>query len=112
MTHAPTFAVGASSNLTGIQGRILILMIERTLRPHRPTAAGKGILASQNYEIKNSLECGDQVVVEALWRGTMAVDVGSLKAHQELRAHFCIVLEFQNGKILRQRNYDCFEDFS
>jgi ketosteroid isomerase-like protein len=78
----------------------------------RRAAAGKAMLASQSFEIKNSVEGGDQLVVEALWRGRMAVDAGPLKAQQELRAHFCIVLEFQDGRIVRQRNYDCFEDFS
>lgn len=78
----------------------------------RRAASGKAMLASQTYEIKNAVEGGDQLVVEALWRGRMAVDAGPLKAQQELRAHFCIVLEFKDGRIVRQRNYDCFEDFS
>jgi hypothetical protein len=26
-----------------------------------------------------------------------------------LRAHFALFLEFRDGRIVRQRNYDCFE---
>jgi hypothetical protein len=46
------------------------------------------------------------LVVETIWRGKTAVDGGPLKAF------FCIVLELRDGKIYRQRNYDCFEPFN
>ena len=77
----------------------------------RRAALGKKILARQTFEVINSVESGDQVVVEATWRGTMGQDAGPLKAGQELKAAFCIVCEFKDGKIFRQRNYDCFEPF-
>jgi len=28
-----------------------------------------------------------------------------------MTAHFCMVLELEDGRIRRQRNYDCFEPF-
>ncbi len=77
----------------------------------RRAALGKKILARQSYDIKNHVESGDQVVIECVWRGTMATDAGVLKAGQELKAYFCIVLELKDGLIYRQRNYDCFEPF-
>jgi hypothetical protein len=75
----------------------------------RRAAVGKTILASQSFEITNSIEGAEQLVVEVIWRGKMARDAGTLKARQELSAHFCIVCEFKEGKIYRQRNYDCFD---
>ncbi len=75
-------------------------------------AMGRKMLSNQKFEITNSVEMGDQVVVESLWSGSMAMDAGPLKAGQELKAQFCIVLEFKEGLLFRQRNYDCFEPFS
>ena len=37
------------------------------------------------------------------------VDAGPFIAGQTLRARFAIFLEFRDGRIARQRNYDCFD---
>jgi hypothetical protein len=37
--------------------------------------------------------------------------IGQLQPGQEMRAHFAVFLEFRDGRIRRQRNYDCFEPF-
>jgi len=72
---------------------------------------GSKVLSKQTYEITHHIETESEIVVEALWRGRMAVDAGPLKANQEIKAQFCIVCEFKDGKIVRQRNYDCFYPF-
>ena len=77
----------------------------------RRAALGKTLLAKQSYEITNVVEGTEQAVVETVWRGELAADVGTLKAGQKLMAYFCVVFEFKDGKIYRQRNYDCFESF-
>jgi ketosteroid isomerase-like protein len=46
-----------------------------------------------------------------LWVGTLAVSLGAIPAGGEMRAHFAVFLEFRDGRIHRQRNYDCFEPF-
>ncbi len=74
-------------------------------------ALGRTMLSAQKFDITNFFESGDQMVVESAWSGTMARDAGPLKKGQELKAHFCIVLEFREGKLYRQRSYDCFEPF-
>jgi ketosteroid isomerase-like protein len=78
----------------------------------RRAAVAKTILSSQTYEINNSIESGNQLVIEATWTGKMAKETGPLKMGQELKAYFCIVCEFKDGKIYRQRNYDCFDEFT
>ena len=75
-------------------------------------AVGKQILSQQSFEIISSIEQTDRAVVEAVWLGTMAVDAGPLKKGQKLKAYFCMIFQFKDGKIFRQKNYDCFEDFS
>ena len=73
----------------------------------RRASMGKKMMSRQSFEILNSIENGAHLAVEVLWTGTMAVDAGPLKAHQILSANFCFVCEFKNGRIFRQRNYDC-----
>ena len=54
---------------------------------------------------------GQEVALEVLWVGVLAVDVGSLAIGDEMRANFGVFLTFRDGLIVRQRNYDCFEPF-
>lgn len=70
---------------------------------------GQKILAKQHYEILHELEMGNHVALEVIWTGTMTVPVGTLAAGQDMRAHFAMFLEFREGKIAAQRNYDCFD---
>ena len=78
--------------------------IERSIR-------GLAILSSQRYEIRNVVADGDRVAIELDWTGVLAIPIASLAAGAEMRAHFAIFLQFRDGKIVRQRNYDCFMPF-
>jgi ketosteroid isomerase-like protein len=70
---------------------------------------GKQIIRAQKFDVLNSIADGDNVALEVLWSGLLAVAVDSLPADSELRAHVSIFLEFRDGKICRQHNYDCFD---
>jgi ketosteroid isomerase-like protein len=72
---------------------------------------GKAILRSQSYEILNVGAAPNYVIFEVLWRGTLAIDRGALKAGDDMVAHSAIAFTFDNGKITSQRNYDCFDAF-
>ena len=72
---------------------------------------GARVMAAQRYEIDTALASGNFVALEVRWTGTLAVPVGSLPAGVEMRARFAVFLEFRDGKIVAQRNYDCFEPF-
>jgi ketosteroid isomerase-like protein len=72
---------------------------------------GRKVVTRQRYEIVNALASGNQVAVEAIWTGTLAVPFGSIPAGGEMRARFAIFLELRDGRIVRQRNYDCFDPF-
>lgn len=73
---------------------------------------GRKSVKSQIFHI-NALICdGDLVAAETLWRGVLAVPFGSLQAGDTMTAHVCTVFEIREGKIWRQRNYDCFEPFA
>ena len=72
---------------------------------------GKAVLQSEKYKIINSYEQNNIVIIEAEWIGVLAVPFGSKKIGDEIKANFAQFYEFENGKILNQRNYDCFEQF-
>jgi ketosteroid isomerase-like protein len=70
---------------------------------------GKALMASQRYEVLNAVCSGDAVALEVQWSGKLAVPVAGLPSSGEMRARCAMFLEFRDGKIIRQRNYDCFE---
>lgn len=70
---------------------------------------GKRMLRAQKFEILNSIVDGDRVALEVFWSGYLAVPVDTLPADSEMRAHFSMWLEFRDGKIWKQHNYDCFD---
>ena len=72
---------------------------------------GAAVVKSQTYTINNILASGDQVAVEVVWEGTLAVNIGTLKAGDVMKAYFGLFLEFAEGMVIGQRNYDCFEPF-
>lgn len=70
---------------------------------------GKKAMSRQKYEIRNGLASDDQVALEIDWTGTLAVPFQSLPIGGQMRAHFAAFLQFKDGKIVSQRNYDCYE---
>lgn len=72
---------------------------------------GLQVIKSQNYEIIKAHACGDTVIIEAIWSGKLAIELGKLKAGDEMKAYFAQFFELRDNKIVNQRNYDCFENF-
>ena len=70
---------------------------------------GRKIFARQAYEITNEATNGNTVALEVLWTGTLAIPFGTLAAGSDIRAHSARFMEFRDGKIVAQRNYDCFD---
>ncbi len=70
---------------------------------------GQKVLTGQRFEIRSAVATGERVILEVLWVGTLAIPFGTIPAGGEMRAHSAMFLEFRDGKIAAQRNYDCFE---
>jgi ketosteroid isomerase-like protein len=70
---------------------------------------GKKVMTSQKYEIRNEVADGDKVALEIDWTGTLAVAFKTIPKGGQMRARFAAFLEFNEGKIVSQRNYDCYE---
>jgi ketosteroid isomerase-like protein len=70
---------------------------------------GNQLLREQRFEVRNALASGDRVAMELLWTGVLATDLGTLKAGSTMRAYIGVFMEFRDGRIIAQRNYDCYE---
>ncbi len=73
---------------------------------------GLKVLSKQQIEIQKLHSCGDTVILEANWKGTISVPIGSIPVGGQMVAYFAQIYQFKDGKIYRQRNYDCFEPFN
>ncbi|HEY1870397.1 MAG TPA: nuclear transport factor 2 family protein [Chitinophagaceae bacterium] len=88
-------------------------LTERTLTDLKDAAAkGKQVLQKEKYEIVHAYEINDTVIIEAIWKGTLAISIGKFTTGDVMTAHFAQFFQFKDGKIFRQRNYDCFEPFN
>src|SRR3954462_9331953 len=66
-------------------------------------ARGRGMLASQTYDVHQVIEAGDTIAARATWRGTLAA------TGQELTAHIATFTQVRDGRIFRHATYDCYE---
>jgi ketosteroid isomerase-like protein len=64
----------------------------------------KGTVRAQRFERVSIFESGPRAVAEVVWTGTLADG-------RELRAHSCQVFHVRDGRIVRQRNFDCYAPF-
>lgn len=72
---------------------------------------GKQLLQKETYKIKNSYSDENTIIIEAEWIGVLNITVGNKKQGDMIKANFAQIYEFDQGRIIRQRNYDCFEPF-
>ena len=70
---------------------------------------GRRVVASQRYDIRRWVASGDVVALEVEWTARLKVGVGAVPAGGQMRAHFAVFMEFREGRIAVQRNYDCFD---
>lgn len=64
-------------------------------------AKGKALLEWQRYEIHRIADLGAELVAEVTW-------TGKVRGGPEMRCASAMFFAVRDGKILRQRNYDCF----
>ncbi len=76
-----------------------------------PYEQGRQLLQSQTYDISHIVESGDDVALELEWTGTLAVPLMNLPSGSKMKAFIGMFFTFQDGRILSQRNYDCYRPF-
>ncbi len=80
---------------------------------------GQKVLQKEEYEVVKLYCSHNTVIAEAIWTGTLAIPIGSLAVGDKMTAHFAQFFEYEKDeedpdkryKIIRQRNYDCFNPF-
>jgi ketosteroid isomerase-like protein len=70
---------------------------------------GQQLFGRQIYRITNILESRDSVALEMDWTGITAMLIQNLPPGSEMKDKAAVFLEFREGRIARQRHYDCFE---
>lgn len=70
---------------------------------------GQKVVSAQTYVVRSETASVERVAMEVIWTGTLAVPLGALPVGGTMRAHFAVFLDFREGKIAAQRNYDCFD---
>jgi ketosteroid isomerase-like protein len=73
---------------------------------------GKAILREERYEVEEAVAAGDLVAVRVRWTGVLAVPVAALAPGDSMVCESGIFLRFEQGRVVEQHNYDCFEDSS
>ena len=92
--------------------RLMPAGVERDLSDIlRAAEAGARLMERQIYDIHTVTEVGDRVILEYTWTGYPRAPVGDVRPGEPVRARICQVIEYEDGLIIRQRNYDCFEPF-
>jgi ketosteroid isomerase-like protein len=78
----------------------------------RDLPKGAKVLRSQEYPIESIFAAGDKVTVETRWEGIVNVPLGRLQPGDAMVAHICMIFTLKDGRIVAQKNYDCYEDFA
>lgn len=72
-------------------------------------ARGSKVLTGERYDVEDALVDGDRVACRVHWRGTLAIPVLGKSPGDVQEARFGVFFRLQNGQIIEQHNYDCFE---
>ena len=66
-------------------------------------------MSRQIYKLTQGIADQDRVAVKVEWVGTLAAALGSIPAGGQMKAFPAVFPDFREGKIIKQRNYDCYE---
>jgi ketosteroid isomerase-like protein len=72
---------------------------------------GQAVVQAQTYAIVSALVDGDHLALELIWTAVLKIPLGAIPAGGTLRARFAQFIELRDGRIGRQRTYDCFDPF-
>jgi ketosteroid isomerase-like protein len=72
---------------------------------------GQRVMRQQKYDILSSVTQGDVVALEMDWIGRVAMPVAGIPAGGEMHARIATFLTFEDGLIILQRDYVCYDPF-
>ncbi len=77
-----------------------------------PRARASGTFATEDFELMGATGGGSQVAMEIAWSGRVGKHAPPLVEGQELAARLAVFLKFDDGRIVREHVYACFEPWS
>lgn len=72
---------------------------------------GRLVVQNQRYQVRSALVDGERVAVELTWSAEVKVPLGKLGPGETMTAHCGFFFRIEDGRIVAQHNYDCFEPF-
>lgn len=70
-------------------------------------ARSRKVVAAHDFQVVNAAAFGDRVVLESIWTGSLAVDLGLLQHVEIMHVCFAQIFEFEDGRIARLRSSRC-----
>ncbi|GAB3299319.1 nuclear transport factor 2 family protein [Hymenobacter tenuis] len=68
------------------------------------------LLRDPQFEMQKTQHSHDGgVIVEGIWQATATRDIGPLLRGQRIIGQVCLIFEFKDDKIYRQRRYACYD---
>ena len=104
--YAPDVVFKEFPNRISPQGRV-----SRPAEMRVAYEKGRQLMKSQKYDVKRIVEAGEDMAIELEWTGFLAIPVMGLPEGSEMKAFVAMFLTFREGKIVSQRNYDCYPPF-
>lgn len=72
---------------------------------------GRELLYKPSFEVSSTNVYSDgSVCIQGEWQATAMNDRLPVMRGQRVSAQLCLIFEFKDGKIYRQRRYPCFKD--
>lgn len=102
----PEFVFREYPNRLNPEGRTLTLAQLRAV-----TAKARQISIEQKYTIRNALAVADELALEVEWMGRFNLAFANTPAGEPIRASLGMFITFRRGRLLSQRNYDCYTAF-
>jgi ketosteroid isomerase-like protein len=65
------------------------------------------VFPTETNDLRGASGEGSRVALEVLWSGVAAADRAAFGRGQQVESRSAVFLEFRDGLIVRQRNYDC-----
>lgn len=76
------------------------------------SAAGAGLLESQQFDVQSAVEFEDTAIVRLTWTGVVARDIGPFHEGQVLTAHIAQFIRVRDARVASIETFDCYEPFS
>lgn len=70
---------------------------------------GKRLMAEQHYVLDNVVTGEEVAALQISWEMTLGQNLGQLAAGAKLRGKLAIFMVFEQGKIIRQTDYICYD---